>query len=202
MGYAHATMYHTDLLWVMLIVPCTRLVSCGSYLYHHIPGWSPNGHYYTITYQAGLWMVIATPLYTGRVSCGSYLYHHVPGWYFEGHNCTTIQVRGLVSFVFVSRTLEISDFFPSSQDRKNLEKFVLVADINECSVNNGGCQHDCHNMDGTFTCACATGYKLHPNRKDCVGRRLLFLNIHLAFHRHDCDTIFPKNEMSLIYDNL
>ena len=33
-------------------------------------------------------------------------------------------------------------------------------DIDECAVNNGGCSTDadCHNIPGSFTCACVDGY--------------------------------------------
>ncbi|XP_019631414.1 PREDICTED: cartilage oligomeric matrix protein-like [Branchiostoma belcheri] len=30
----------------------------------------------------------------------------------------------------------------------------------ECSSNNGGCEHNCHNTAGSYTCACQPGYQL------------------------------------------
>jgi len=36
-----------------------------------------------------------------------------------------------------------------------------VTDIDECATNNGGCHNtlaNCANNDGSFTCACNTGY--------------------------------------------
>ncbi|CDQ85449.1 unnamed protein product [Oncorhynchus mykiss] len=41
-------------------------------------------------------------------------------------------------------------------------------DINECSVNNGGCEQGCENTMGGFECHCHPGYKLHWNKKDCI----------------------------------
>lgn len=46
----------------------------------------------------------------------------------------------------------------------------MFLDINECSVNNGGCGHICENAIGGFQCHCHPGYKLHWNKKDCIGK--------------------------------
>ncbi|XP_078284467.1 tolloid-like protein 2 [Rhinoraja longicauda] len=43
----------------------------------------------------------------------------------------------------------------------------FFADKDECSLNNGGCQHQCVNTLGTFLCQCHLGYTLHANRLDC-----------------------------------
>ncbi|XP_054755195.2 sushi, von Willebrand factor type A, EGF and pentraxin domain-containing protein 1-like isoform X1 [Lytechinus pictus] len=40
-------------------------------------------------------------------------------------------------------------------------------DINECSVNNGGCTHQCQNTIGSFVCSCRQGYALQPDQKTC-----------------------------------
>jgi hypothetical protein len=47
---------------------------------------------------------------------------------------------------------------------------VFFSDINECSVNNGGCEQGCENTMGGFECQCHPGYKLHWNKKDCIGK--------------------------------
>ena len=36
----------------------------------------------------------------------------------------------------------------------------LCLDINECAVNNGGCDHLCKNTIGSYTCSCHNGYRL------------------------------------------
>ncbi|XP_074652144.1 uncharacterized protein LOC141906735 isoform X2 [Tubulanus polymorphus] len=41
-------------------------------------------------------------------------------------------------------------------------------DINECSTNNGGCQHACINNRGSFKCACKPGYLLQSDGKTCI----------------------------------
>ncbi|CAB1329800.1 unnamed protein product [Coregonus sp. 'balchen'] len=40
--------------------------------------------------------------------------------------------------------------------------------IDECSINRGGCKYGCVNTQGSYECTCPPGYKLHWNRKDCI----------------------------------
>uniref|UniRef100_A0A8C5FTN4 Signal peptide, CUB domain, EGF-like 2 n=1 Tax=Gadus morhua TaxID=8049 RepID=A0A8C5FTN4_GADMO len=42
--------------------------------------------------------------------------------------------------------------------------------IDECELHNGGCEHFCKNTIGRFECHCQPGYKLHWNKKDCIGK--------------------------------
>lgn len=42
-------------------------------------------------------------------------------------------------------------------------------DINECLVNNGGCDHSCRNTVGSFECGCRKGYKLLTDERTCQG---------------------------------
>ena len=44
-----------------------------------------------------------------------------------------------------------------------------VIDIDECSVNNGGCEHNCTNTEGSFVCSCVEGYSLERNMF-CEGK--------------------------------
>ena len=46
----------------------------------------------------------------------------------------------------------------------------LYADINECSINNGGCQNECVNLEGSFECRCPSGYRLSSNGRLCSGK--------------------------------
>ena len=62
----------------------------------------------------------------------------------------------------------------------------FTSDINECLVNNGGCSHNCTNLDATFICTCPTGYELDSSKLNCVGKISLYftfllrrtLNVH------------------------
>lgn len=44
---------------------------------------------------------------------------------------------------------------------------VFFTDIDECAINNGGCQHECRNTIGSYVCSCHNGYTLHDNEHDC-----------------------------------
>ncbi|XP_058813843.1 protein tolkin-like [Topomyia yanbarensis] len=44
---------------------------------------------------------------------------------------------------------------------------VYSTDVDECAVNNGGCQHECKNTLGSYVCSCHNGYTLHDNGHDC-----------------------------------
>ena len=48
-------------------------------------------------------------------------------------------------------------------------EFLIVTDINECLITNGGCSHTCNNTVGSYYCKCPTGYVLQPNNHDCEG---------------------------------
>ncbi|XP_013102687.2 dorsal-ventral patterning protein tolloid [Stomoxys calcitrans] len=41
-------------------------------------------------------------------------------------------------------------------------------DRDECSINNGGCQHHCRNTYGSYICSCRNGYTLHENQHNCT----------------------------------
>lgn len=43
----------------------------------------------------------------------------------------------------------------------------LYADMNECALGNGGCDHQCVNTGGSFTCRCNSGYNLQSDRLSC-----------------------------------
>ncbi|KAL5475522.1 hypothetical protein EMCRGX_G025349 [Ephydatia muelleri] len=43
----------------------------------------------------------------------------------------------------------------------------IKLDVNECAVNNGGCQQMCHDSTPGYTCSCYSGYKLAANGLNC-----------------------------------
>ncbi|KXJ70126.1 hypothetical protein RP20_CCG024722 [Aedes albopictus] len=44
---------------------------------------------------------------------------------------------------------------------------IYSTDVDECAVNNGGCQHECKNTLGSYVCSCHNGYTLQDNGHDC-----------------------------------
>ena len=45
----------------------------------------------------------------------------------------------------------------------------MALDINECETSNGGCEHQCKNTNGSYTCECNKGFSLNGNGKSCSG---------------------------------
>ncbi len=46
--------------------------------------------------------------------------------------------------------------------------FPFLIDINECDFDNGGCDHNCTNLVGSYFCNCSNGYYL-TNGSICQG---------------------------------
>lgn len=44
---------------------------------------------------------------------------------------------------------------------------LCLSDKDECSKENGGCQHECVNTFGSYSCQCRSGFVLHENKHDC-----------------------------------
>ena len=47
---------------------------------------------------------------------------------------------------------------------------IIISDDNECSVNNGGCNHICRNKAGSYECDCRTGYTLSSDGLTCTDQ--------------------------------
>ena len=43
-------------------------------------------------------------------------------------------------------------------------------DIDECNIDNGDCQHNCHNNYGSYSCSCYDGYYLLEDSHSCYGK--------------------------------
>ena len=69
---------------------------------------------------------------------------------------------------------------------------VILADINECDSDNGGCEQICTNANGSFACNCMVGYLLDENGFNCTGRytvarQLLFCGLPCCTYNTDID---------------
>lgn len=45
--------------------------------------------------------------------------------------------------------------------------YTICLDMDECATDNGGCQHECRNTIGSYSCWCHNGFTLHENGHDC-----------------------------------
>ena len=55
------------------------------------------------------------------------------------------------------------------QVKKGVKSYFNVADVNECGLNNAGCEHVCNNTAGSFNCDCRAGFKLKTDKRGCEG---------------------------------
>ncbi len=46
---------------------------------------------------------------------------------------------------------------------------IFLLDVNECIIDNGGCEQSCTNSEGNFNCSCNSGYELDSNGFNCSG---------------------------------
>lgn len=51
---------------------------------------------------------------------------------------------------------------------------MLISDINECKINNGGCQQICTNVFGSYLCTCNNGYNLMIDGHSCLGLKITY----------------------------
>ncbi|BES88254.1 CUB domain [Nesidiocoris tenuis] len=65
-----------------------------------------------------------------------------------------------------SNSLRI-EFSSDSSVQKSGFAALFFTDMDECAINNGGCQHECRNTVGSYTCWCHNGFTLHENGHDC-----------------------------------
>ncbi len=49
---------------------------------------------------------------------------------------------------------------------------LFSVDIDECSSNQGGCEHICYNTDGNYVCSCHTGYHLNIDKHNCASKSI------------------------------
>ncbi|GLH16386.1 Dorsal-ventral patterning protein tolloid [Gryllus bimaculatus] len=59
------------------------------------------------------------------------------------------------------------EFVSDSSIQKSGFAAIFFTDIDECAINNGGCQHECRNTIGSYACSCHNGFILHDNGHDC-----------------------------------
>lgn len=76
----------------------------------------------------------------------------------SSYHVSSCQINSLQTFSITSLSMILFFFCLAVQTATN------------CSVDNGGCDHEClESEDGlTRSCSCITGYKLHDDSRKCV----------------------------------
>ena len=64
-------------------------------------------------------------------------------------------------------------------DMDNAVFVIFFPDINECSVDNGMCDHVCNNHIGGYDCDCTPGYSLDEDGRTCNGNVFAFITFHI-----------------------
>lgn len=59
----------------------------------------------------------------------------------------------------------------------------MFIDIDECTIDNGGCQQICHNVEGSRACDCEDGYTRDDNLITCTGE------LELNGYTFECHTL-------------
>ena len=49
---------------------------------------------------------------------------------------------------------------------------IVILDIDECAVANGGCEHNCINTERSFYCDCRDGFVLEDDGRQCRGNKM------------------------------
>ena len=69
--------------------------------------------------------------------------------------------------------------------------YIHYTDINECLVDDGGCEFSCTNLEGIsnttglgYQCGCDYGYQLAPNNHDCNGM-YVYEHAHANVNHHN-----------------
>ena len=47
---------------------------------------------------------------------------------------------------------------------------LICLDVDECTDDTHGCEHDCINNDGSYRCECRSGFMLSKDLKHCDGK--------------------------------
>lgn len=49
----------------------------------------------------------------------------------------------------------------------------FIKELDECELQDHGCEHDCINTLGGYQCSCYIGYELHSDKKTCESNEIL-----------------------------
>ena len=75
----------------------------------------------------------------------------------------------MVPFLIRTMTPQLVFFFCKCLSF-SLSVVLLLVDVDEYALDKDGCQDICFNTDGSYVCSCNSGYSLHSNVHDCIGK--------------------------------
>ena len=52
-----------------------------------------------------------------------------------------------------------------------IKNYAILSVVNECLINNGGCEQICTSVDGSHQCSCTPGYMLEADNLNCEGSK-------------------------------
>lgn len=90
---------------------------------------------------------------------------------------TTDEIQYYIIVMLVSNgagTCVSSGLYPNCTGKNcaYLTVYTTYVDIDECSIDNGGCEHSCINTNGSYYCSCNYGYTIDTSdHHHCNGER-------------------------------
>ena len=57
--------------------------------------------------------------------------------------------------------------YSNEKEFRGFEVHYRAVDVNECAIDNGGCDHICHNYLGGHYCSCRFNYRLKTDKRSC-----------------------------------
>jgi hypothetical protein len=81
---------------------------------------------------------------------------------------TSVPVEVVLSWEGTTRAAKVDSYTCTSPHTYLTLNGAPLADVNECSTSNGGCAHNCTNLEGSFSCSCRDGFFLGEDNRVCL----------------------------------
>ncbi|KAL5491596.1 hypothetical protein EMCRGX_G016911 [Ephydatia muelleri] len=86
----------------------------------------------------------------------------------SGYSCSQFLIPQSQQFVVQQGDVIAACVQPSANFATKSITFHVSLDINECAVNNGGCNQTCVDTDVGYNCSCFSGFQLASDMKNCT----------------------------------
>ena len=70
--------------------------------------------------------------------------------------------------------MKVADSDACIEDCNTIVQYSYPSDIDECELSNGGCEHHCSNLIGSYGCSCDDGFVLNSDSWLCTGKFFIF----------------------------